>query len=152
MAVEDVARLEAADVARSQPARLQPVAARCQQRVPQGSGVALREELETVLAGVAGPRHQAISARDLGRGRAEPLQFSEGERSQRLQDLTRRRSLHREERCLGGRVLDGHSRKPVLDEPFGVFVGVAGIDNDHVIIVTDPVNEDVVQDARVGAK
>ena len=102
VAVEGHAGLQAQRVAGTQPDRHEPDApARLHQRVPQGrGGVPRHEQLEAVLAGVAGPGEQGIRAGHPGLGDAVVAQGAQVGVDQRRDD------------ALGARALDGEQGGP----------------------------------------
>ena len=111
VAVERHAGLEPERVAGAQPDRHAVRGADAvEQRVPQLAGPrGLDEDLEAVLAGVAGPRDQRRDARDAALGDRVVAQGVEVDVGQRREDLASARALDRDEA--------GRQRAVVEDRP-----------------------------------
>ena len=110
VAVEAEPRLEPQTVARAETDGQQPaVAPGREQPVPDPLGVRRRhEDLEAVLASVAGARHHRGGSVDRSRDQIEGAQRGDVARCERSEDLGRERSLEREQRGRVRDVLDAH--------------------------------------------
>ena len=121
VAVEGEARLEAQGVARAEADRLEArAAAAVEERVPQARrrSAACDEQLEAVLAGVAGARHVDVDARRSSRRRkVNGASSATGDRRSDCDQRDGARPLHREQRDAVGRVVDVADRARLLVEP-----------------------------------
>ncbi len=109
-------------------------------------GLRRREDLESVLARVAGARNSGADVGDLAVREPVVLQRCEVHAGQRLQDLERARPLDGEERIARARV-NGHGVAGCLDVLRDVRVirgDVRGVDDQQEVLRRQPVNEQVV--------
>ena len=106
-------------------------------RLPDPVGRLRRnEDLEAVLAGVAGARDGGADVGDLAVGEPVVLHARQIDAGQRLQHLERRRALHREQRVARAGV-DGDGvagRLDVLGDPGVVLRDVAGVDDEQEVL------------------
>ena len=153
VAVQRHAGLKAQRVARGQPAGPQVVAARLGHRLPDRHGVARGDEqLEAVLAGVAGPRDQRVDPGDRAGQDRVVLQVGERGVGEPGQDLLRLRSLDGDQRVRVGPVVDGRLVEPLgpLDQLGEHGPSVRGVGHDQISLGRQPVDDQVVQHAAVG--
>ncbi len=121
--------------------------ARLQDRLPDPIGRLRRDEnLEAVLAGVAGARHGGADVGHLPVREPVVLHRGEIDADERLKDLERRRALQREQRVSRGRI-DGHGvagSGDVPGDPGVVLLNVAGVDDEEEVRGGQAVDEQVV--------
>lgn len=152
VAVQRHARLQAERVPAGQTARDQPRGlARPGQCLPQPDGVLrLHEQLEAVLAGVAGARDQRRDAGDRSGQTGVVLQAVQIGVGERREDARGLGALHGEQR-VGVPVVAHLGVEP--GRPLGQRVqddlGVGGVGDDHVLGLFEPIDDQVVQDAAV---
>ncbi len=151
--VQRHARLEAQRVAAGQPARDQAGAlARLGQGLPQLDGVLrLHEQLEAVLAGVPGAGDEGRDARDRAGQAGVVLQAVEVRVGEGLQDPRGLRALYGEQR-VGVPVVAhlGVEAGGTFHQRVQDHLGVGGVGDDHVLLLGQPVDDQVVEDAAVG--
>jgi hypothetical protein len=155
VAIKRIARLQPQRVARRQSDGQYAVpGARLQYRGPKGHGVfGLGVELEAVLAGVTGAAHQHGDAVHLERRALVGLQRAIERRSQRTEDGLCGRALQGEDGHLLADVFHlavGFPLLVVIRAPVPVLRDVGGIDHDHVVVLRDAVDQDIVDHAPVG--
>ena len=106
------------------------------------------QDLDPVLARVAGAADQALRAGDVDRGGAKARGELAGR--QPLDDAARLGPLHGEHRPVGEPVLDlAVEVGGVLGEPLEVALVVGGVRDGQEALVGEAVGEEVVQDAAV---
>ena len=120
------------------------------QRRPDRLGVLRRgEQLEAVLAGVAGPGQQDLPAGDGRRIAGVILHRTKIGVGQRSQDRRRVRALNGDQRILVGPVRDLGTRAGPLGQRLGDDVGVGRVGDDKELGVGKPVDDEVVEDPAV---
>ena len=127
----------------------------CEDRVPDALGRRRRHEhLEAVLAGVAGARDRDADAGDLAGREPVVLDVAEVDAGQRLQDLARRRPLDRDQRVARARV-DGRRRRRRRRSALAIqsksLTMFDGVDDQHEVVVGQPVDEHVVDEGALRA-
>ncbi len=121
------------------------------ERVPDLRGSIRRDQqLDAVLACVAGAGHEAADAGDLGGGGPETLRGIALEMA--FEDVACVRALEGEHRVVGGGVRDGDVEgRCLLLEPREVLLVVGGVrDGEELAVALEAVGEEVVEDAAVG--
>ena len=115
-----------------------------------GAGRPVDEQLEPVLAGVAGARHERVDPGDLPRCRGVGPEGGEVDVGERGQHVGGTRALHGDERRLERRIVE--LGRPT-SEPLAQLVRhdrrVARVRDHEERLVTGPVDDEVVDDAPV---
>src|SRR5438105_1653975 len=126
------------------------LASRADERVPQRLGVGRAAvQLEAILAGVAGPRHEALHAGDLALGKVVVRDHRHAE----ARELTDQRfglwSLHREQRSLVRNVAQPDISAGLLrDNVVPILLNVRRV-HDHHQLVFEAIDETVVDERPV---
>ena len=128
------------------PAGVAPAPSSASQSAGAASGV--EQELDAVLARVAGAADERLGAGD---ARASPCASAAAARRRPARRRSRApRALHGEHRVVVDRVGDlGVEAAGVLREPGEVALVVGGVGDRQVAVVGEPVGEQVVEDAAV---